>query len=232
MALGHAERHRSQRGGWLRAAVLGADDGIVSTASLMIGVAASNAERSAVLLAGVAGIVAGAMSMAAGEYVSVASQRDAEEADIEREKRELATSHAAELDELTHIYVERGLDHALARKVAEQLSAHDTLGAHLRDELGLAPDALANPLQAGLVSALSFASLAVVPVIALLVTPQPWWVPSMAGSAVLSLALLGSVGGRLGGAPAGRAALRVVMGGSFAMALSAAVGRMLGVAGL
>jgi VIT1/CCC1 family predicted Fe2+/Mn2+ transporter len=228
----HTERHRSQRGGWLRAAVLGADDGIVSTASLMIGVAASNAERGAILLAGVAGIIAGAMSMAAGEYVSVSSQRDAEQADIEREKRELSTSHAAELDELTHIYVERGLEPALARTVAEQLSAHDSLGTHLRDELGLSEDELARPMQAAVVSAVSFASLAVVPVLALLAAPQRLWIASIAGAAVLSLAILGGVGGRLGGASPFRAATRVVAGGTFAMGLSAVVGRLLGVAGL
>jgi VIT1/CCC1 family predicted Fe2+/Mn2+ transporter len=216
----------------LRAAVLGADDGIVSTASLMIGVAASNAERPAILLAGVAGIIAGAMSMAAGEYVSVSSQRDAEQADIEREKRELSTSHAAELDELTGIYMERGLEPALARTVAEHLSAHESQGNHLRDELGLSEDELARPLQAAVVSAVSFASLAIVPVLSLLAAPQPLWIPSMAGTAVLSLALLGALGGRLGGAPPLRATLRVVVGGSFAMGLSALVGRLLGVAGL
>jgi VIT1/CCC1 family predicted Fe2+/Mn2+ transporter len=232
MGTRHAERHRSQRGGWLRAAVLGADDGIVSTASLMIGVAASNADRPAILLAGVAGIIAGAMSMAAGEYVSVSSQRDAEQADIEREKRELSTSHAAELDELTNIYVERGLEPALARTVAEQLSAHDTLGTHLRDELGLSEDELARPIQAAVVSAVSFASLAVVPVFSLLAVPQRFWILSMAGTAVASLAVLGALGGRLGGAPPLRATLRVVVGGSFAMGLSALVGRLLGVAGL
>src|SRR3954465_6553962 len=167
----HGEIHRSQRAGWLRAAVLGADDAIVSTASLMIGVAASAASKDAIFISGVAGLVAGSMSMAVGEYVSVSSQRDAERADIEIEQRELEGQPRAELEELTMIYVQRGLDKELARRVAEQLSASDRLGAHLRDELGIDPQALARPVQAAWISALSFASFATLPIVALLLAP-------------------------------------------------------------
>ena len=182
----HGEIHRSQRAGWLRAAVLGADDAIVSTASLMIGVAASAASKDAILIAGVAGLVAGSMSMAVGEYVSVSSQRDAERADIELEQRELEGQPRAELEELTMIYVQRGLDQQLARRVAEQLSARDRLGAHLRDELGIDPRALARPLQAAWISAVSFASFALVPIVALL----SGIVPFISHNAVSPVALL------------------------------------------
>jgi len=225
----HAEVHRSGRAGWLRAAVLGSDDAIVSTASLMIGVAASSAGKGAILVAGIAGLVAGAMSMAAGEYVSVSSQRDAEQADIAREKRELAGQPQAELEELASIYVKRGLELDLARKVAEQLSARDRLGAHLRDELGIDPAALARPLQAAWISAASFALFATVPIIALLIAPAPLRIPVIATLSLASLTALGAVGGRLGGAPLGRAALRVTLGGALAMAVTAAIGRLLGV---
>jgi VIT1/CCC1 family predicted Fe2+/Mn2+ transporter len=221
--------HRSGRVGWLRAAVLGSDDAIVSTASLMIGVAASSAPKVAVLVAGVAGLVAGAMSMAVGEFVSVSSQRDAEQADIGLEKQELATEPQAELQELAMIYEKRGLDKELALKVAEQLSAHDRLGAHMRDELGIDQTSLARPLQAAWISAASFASFAIVPIVALLVAPAAWRIPMIAVFSLASLAALGAFGGHLGGAPLGRAALRVTIGGALAMTVTAVIGRILGV---
>jgi VIT1/CCC1 family predicted Fe2+/Mn2+ transporter len=224
-----AEMHRSGRVGWLRAAVLGSDDAIVSTASLMIGVAASSAPKVAILVAGIAGLVAGAMSMAVGEYVSVNSQRDAEQADIGLEKQELATEPQAELQELAMIYVKRGLEHELAMKVAEQLSAHDRLGAHMRDELGIDQTSLARPLQAAWISAASFASFAIVPIVALLVAPAAWRIPMIAALSLVSLAALGAFGGHLGGAPLGRAALRVTIGGALAMTVTAVIGRILGV---
>jgi VIT1/CCC1 family predicted Fe2+/Mn2+ transporter len=224
------EKHRSGRAGWLRAAVLGSDDAIVSISSLMIGVAASSASKEAILVAGVAGLVAGAMSMAVGEYVSVSSQRDAEQADVERETRELAASPRAELSELASIYVKRGLDQDLAMKVAEQLSSRDPLGAHLRDELGINRESLARPMQAAWISAASFASFAAVPIVALLVAPAASPVPAIAALSLVSLAALGAFGGHLGGAPLGRAALRVTIGGALAMALTAAIGRIFGVA--
>jgi len=223
------EEHRSGRVGWLRAAVLGADDGIASTASLMIGVAASSAPKGAILVSGVAGLVAGAMSMAVGEYVSVSSQRDAERADIERERRELTGQPQAELDELATIYVKRGLDRDLAMKVAEQLSVRDRLGAHMRDELGIDQAALSRPIQAAWISAASFASFAMVPIGALLVAPSPFRIPGIAGLSLASLAALGALGGRLGGAPPGRASLRVALGGALAMAVTAAIGWILSI---
>jgi len=223
------ERHRSGRIGWLRAAVLGADDAIVSTASLMIGVAASSAPKAAILIAGGAGLVAGAMSMAVGEYVSVSSQRDAEQADIGLETLELATEPEAELQELSMIYVKRGLEPDLAMKVAEQLSTHDRLGAHMRDELGIDQASLARPLQAAWISAASFATFAIVPILALLVAPAAWRITMIAILSLLSLAVLGAFGGYLGGAPLGRAALRVTIGGALAMTVTAVIGRILGV---
>jgi len=226
----HREKHTGDRAGWLRAAVLGANDAIISTASLMIGVAASNATRSAILVAGVAGLVAGAMSMAAGEYVSVSSQRDAEEADIEREKRELATAPRAELEELVHIYVQRGLDEKLAREVATQLSAKDQLGAHLRDELQIDRNALARPWQAAWTSAASFAVSASIPIGALMLAPADARIVVIAATSLVCLGVLGALGAHLGGAPKLRAGLRVLVGGSLAMALSAAIGRLVGVA--
>ncbi|HEY3547933.1 MAG TPA: VIT1/CCC1 transporter family protein [Propionicimonas sp.] len=226
------ERHRSDRGGWLRAAVLGADDGVVSTASLMLGVAAASASTQSVLVAGVAGLVAGAMSMAAGEYVSVSSQRDAERADIALEKSELASNPKGERRELEAIYRERGLDAELARKVAEQLSGDRGLVTHLRDELGLQDSSLARPLQAASVSAASFASLALLPLAALLLAPAAWRVPAIVGSALASLAVLGGLGGRLGGAPVFRAAVRAMAGGGFAMAVTAGMGRLLALVAL
>lgn len=225
----HLEAHLSGRAGWLRAAVLGSDDAIVSTASLMIGVAASSASLQATLIAGIAGLVAGSMSMAVGEYVSVSSQRDAEQADIDREAQELAEDPHAELDELARIYVGRGLDAALARQVAVQLSAHDRLGAHVRDELGIDRQALARPLQAAWVSAASFAGFALVPIAALLASPTLLRIPVVAAVSLASLAALGAFGGYLGGAALGPAALRVTLGGGLAMTVTALIGRVLGV---
>jgi vacuolar iron transporter family protein len=221
--------HLSGRAGWLRAAVLGSDDAIVSTASLMIGVAASSASQGAILVAGVAGLVAGAMSMAVGEYVSVSSQRDAERADIQRETRELTEQPKAELDELAMIYVKRGIEKNLAIKVAEQLSAHDRLGSHLRDELRIDQTSLARPMQAAWISAASFASFAMIPIVALVVAPESLRIPVIAALSLVSLAALGAFGGHLGGAPLGRASLRVTLGGALAMAVTAVIGRILGV---
>jgi VIT1/CCC1 family predicted Fe2+/Mn2+ transporter len=223
------EMHRSGRVGWLRAAVLGSDDAIVSTASLMIGVAASSAPKGAILIAGVAGLVAGSMSMAVGEYVSVSSQRDAERADVEREKRELAGQPQAELQELAMVYVKRGLDKDLAMKVAEQLSTRDRLGAHMRDELGIDQASLSRPMQAAWISAASFAFFAMVPIAALLASPAALRIPVIAAISLVSLAALGAFGGYLGGAPLARASLRVTLGGALAMAVTAAIGRILGV---
>jgi len=220
--------HLSSRAGWLRAAVLGSDDAIVSTASLMMGVGAASASKGSILLAGIAGLCAGAMSMAVGEYVSVSSQRDAQHADINKEKRELATQPAAELHELAMLYVRRGLDHELAMKVAEQLSAHDRLGAHLHDELGINPATIARPLQAAWISAASFATFALVPVAALLLAPEAWRLLAIATTSLVSLAVLGAFGGHLGGAPLLRASLRVTLGGALAMGVTAAIGRLVG----
>jgi VIT1/CCC1 family predicted Fe2+/Mn2+ transporter len=222
------ERHRSGRSAWLRAAVLGADDAIVSTASLMLGVAASSASRGSILVAGVAGLVAGAMSMAVGEFVSVSSQRDAEQADIALETTELRTDPRQELEELAQIYRKRGLDLDLARQVALQLSAHDRLGAHLKDELGLEAAALSRPLQAAWVSALAFGSFAMLPIVAMLLGPEAWRLPMIAGCSLTGLAALGAFGGYLGGAPVGRAALRVTLGGAMAMAVTTGIGHLLG----
>ena len=223
------EIHRSGRAGWLRAAVLGSDDAIVSTASLMIGVAASSAPMGAILIAGVAGLIAGSMSMAVGEYVSVSSQRDAERADVEREKRELTGQPQAELQELTSIYEKRGLDKDLAMKVAEQLSAHDRLGAHMLDELRIDQTSLARPMQAAWISATSFASFALVPIFAVLVAPAALRIFVVAAISLVCLAVLGAFGGYLGGAPLGRASLRVTLGGALAMAVTAVIGKILGV---
>ena len=223
----HGEMHKSGRSDWLRAAVLGSDDAIVSTASLMIGVAASSASNGATLVAGVAGLVAGSMSMAVGEYVSVSSQRDAEQADIKREKRELSGQPQAELNELAMIYEKRGLERELALKVAEQLSAHDRLGAHMRDELGIDQSTLARPMQAAWISAASFALFALVPIVALLIAPTAWRMSVIAALSLVSLAALGALGGHLGGAALGRAALRVTIGGTLAMVVTALIGRIL-----
>lgn len=228
----HREAHRSGRAGWLRAAVLGADDGIISTASLVIGVAASNASRGAVLVAGLAGLVAGAMSMAVGEYVSVSSQRDAERADVDLERRQLAADPEAELAELTDIYMRRGLERELAATVAKRLTAVDPLGAHLRDELGFSDAARARPVQAGAVSAATFAVGAAAPLLAVLLAPDAARIAVTAAATLLLLAVLGAVGGRLGGAPAAPAVLRVAVGGGLAMATTALIGRLVGTVGL
>jgi VIT1/CCC1 family predicted Fe2+/Mn2+ transporter len=231
--MSHGERHRGERGGWLRAAVLGADDGVVSTASLVIGVAAATTSKDATLIAGFAGLVAGAFSMAAGEYVSVSSQRDAERADIAKEKQELAASPEGELSELAGIYRKRGLDPDLAIKVAEQLSAKHRLESHLRDELGLDERKLARPLQAALVSAASFALLGMLPIIiGLMLAPASLRTVVVAVVCLLSLAVLGALGGHLGDAPVGRAALRVVIGGGAAMAATALIGHLLHAVGI
>ncbi|HEX7671592.1 MAG TPA: VIT family protein, partial [Polyangiaceae bacterium] len=210
----HLEGHKSGRAGWLRAAVLGSNDAIVSTASLMVGVAASNAPRQAILVAGVSGLVAGAMSMAAGEYVSVSSQRDAELADIAREKQELVDSPEMELKELAGIYAKRGLDKQLAMQVAKQLSAKDAVEAHVRDELGLDPDALATPGRAAWISATSFATFALIPILFLLLAPETHRIAVVVSSSLASLMALGAFGAYLGGAPLGRATLRVTIGGA------------------
>jgi VIT1/CCC1 family predicted Fe2+/Mn2+ transporter len=209
--------------------VLGSTDAIVSTSSLMIGVAASAAERSAVLVAGVAGLAAGAMSMAVGEFVSVSAQRDAERADIAQEKAELANQPQSELRELALIYEGRGLEPELAARVAEQLSAKNRLAAHLRDELGLESQDLARPLQAAGISAVGFACFALIPILALLVAPASLRAPWIAGLSLASLGLLGGVGARLGGAAALPAALRVTLGGGLAMLVTALIGRVFGV---
>ena len=226
--LPHRERHRFDRIGWLRAAVLGANDGIVSTASLMIGVAASSASTSSIAVAGLAGLAAGAMSMAVGEYVSVSSQRDTENADIRKETAELERSPDSELNELTHIYVQRGLEPVLARSVAEQLTAADPLGAHLRDELGITHATKARPWQAAFVSVISFGLGAAIPLIALAVAGGIDPIAVIAIAALVVLAITGAVGGHLGGAPVTRAAIRVLIGGGAAMAITALVGNLIG----
>jgi VIT1/CCC1 family predicted Fe2+/Mn2+ transporter len=224
----HLERHRTAHIGWLRAAVLGANDGLISTSSLVMGVAASGSARPAVLIAGIAGLVAGSMSMAAGEYVSVSSQADTEAADLARERRELASSPDAEKDELTSIYIGRGLTAELAAEVAEQLMAKDALEAHARDELGLSEISTARPLQAAITSALTFAAGALLPVLIAAVAPSSslaWAVPA---STIALLAILGGIAARVGAAPIGRGALRVMFWGALAMAISAGVGRLFG----
>ncbi len=226
----HSERHRTHRTGWLRATVLGANDGIVSTASLVLGVAAAGAGSQGILVAGVAGLVAGAMSMAAGEYVSVSSQADTERADLTRESKELAANPDAEHTELTAIYVQRGLDAALASNVATQLMQHDALGAHARDELGITEMLAARPVQAALASAASFAVGAALPLLMVLWLPAAVLLPGVAGSSLLFLAVLGFVAARAGGAPIAASVTRVVFWGALAMALTAAVGALFGVA--
>jgi VIT1/CCC1 family predicted Fe2+/Mn2+ transporter len=224
----HVERHRTQRIGWLRAAVLGANDGIVSTASLIVGVAAADVGRSEMLLAGVAGLVAGAMSMAAGEYVSVSSQADTERADLARERGELAGQPELEKRELASIYVARGLTADLAAQVAEQLMTHDALGAHSRDELGISDVVSARPVQAGVTSAGTFAVGAALPLIASLVAPAPHVVSVVAGTSLLFLTALGALSARTGGAAVLRASWRVAFWGALAMGITAVVGRLFG----
>lgn len=224
----HRERHRTARIGWLRAAVLGANDGIVSTASLIVGIAAASAGRSELLLAGVAGLVAGAMSMAAGEYVSVSSQSDTEQADLERERLELAAQPEHELLELSAIYRQRGLTPELAAQVAQQLMQHDALGAHARDELGISEAVSARPVQAALTSAATFAAGAALPLLTALLAPLPQLVPLIAGGSLLCLTGLGALGAYTGGAPVLPAALRVAFWGALAMAATAGVGKLFG----
>jgi vacuolar iron transporter family protein len=224
----HAERHRTDRIGWLRAAVLGANDGIVSTASLVVGVAAAGAVEGDVLMTGVAGLVAGAMSMAAGEYVSVHSQADTEKADVSRERAELAADPAAEERELTAIYVARGLEAGLARQVAGQLMAHDALGAHARDELGISETMSARPVQAALASAASFAAGAALPLAVVALAPAAALVASVSGTSLVFLAGLGAVAARAGGASALVGAWRVTFWGALAMAITAGVGAWFG----
>ena len=224
----HRELHRSERIGWLRAAVLGANDGIVSTASLILGVAATGATSAQVAIAGTAGLVAGAMSMAAGEYVSVRSQADTEEADLGRERIELATSDSSERAELAGIYVARGLDADLARQVADQLMAHDALGAHARDELGISELQRARPVVAALASAGTFAVGAALPLLIVLLAPAQWLAAIVVITSLVCLAALGALAARAGGARAGVGALRVTFWGAFAMALTYGVGALFG----
>jgi len=228
MSARQIERHRTGRVGWLRAAVLGANDGILSTASLALGVAAAHATHTSVVVAGVAGLVAGAMSMAAGEYVSVHSQADTEEADLELERTELKTDDQGERKELMEIYVARGLDRTLAKQVAEQLMAHDALGAHARDELGISVAFSARPIQAGLASAGSFVIGAALPLVVTAVAPQAGLIPFVAGTSLLFLALLGGLAARAGGAGVTLGAIRVTFWGALAMAVTAGVGALFG----
>ncbi len=224
----HSESHLVSRVGWLRAAVLGANDGIVSTASLIVGVAAASAATSEVLIAGVAGLVAGAMSMAAGEYVSVSSQSDTERADLARERAELTAQPEMEREELTRIYVARGVDPDLARQVAVQLMAKDALAAHARDELGISAATVARPVQAALTSAATFSVGAAMPLVMVVLMPRPALVAGVSIASLLFLALLGAVGARAGGADIGRATLRVTFWGALAMVLTAGIGALFG----
>lgn len=226
----HKEEHRTGRIGWLRAAVLGANDGIVSTASLLVGLAAAEATRGNIIVAGVAGLVAGAMSMAAGEYVSVSSQADTEKADLDRERQGLATDSDLELSELTAIYIERGLEESLARQVAEQLMAHDALGAHAREELGISETLSARPVQAALASAATFAVGAALPLGTAFLSPEKLISIMVSITSLGFLALLGGVSARAGGAPVAKAVARVTFWGALAMAATAGIGALFGVA--
>jgi vacuolar iron transporter family protein len=231
MPLGNKERHRTERIGWLRAAVLGANDGILSTASLVLGVAAAHATHSNVLVAGVAGLVAGAMSMAAGEYVSVHSQADTEQAELDLERAELEADDKGEHKELAAIYVARGLDPSLAKQVAQQLMAHDALGAHARDELGISKTLSARPIQAALASAGSFAVGAAMPLLVTAVAPKAVLIPLVSGTSLVFLALLSGLAARAGGAGVSMGAVRVTFWGALAMALTAGVGALFGTVG-
>jgi vacuolar iron transporter family protein len=226
----HTERHKNHRIGWLRAAVLGANDGIVSTASLVLGVAAAGSTPKNILITGVAGLVAGAMSMAAGEYVSVSSQSDTEQADIAKERLELATQPDHEHAELAAIYVARGLDAGTAETVATQLMAHDALGAHSRDELGISDTSAAKPVQAAMASAMTFAVGAALPLLVVMVTPAAMLSTTVAASSLVFLCILGSLAARAGGSSVMTAALRVTFWGALAMALTYGVGALFGVA--
>jgi VIT1/CCC1 family predicted Fe2+/Mn2+ transporter len=225
---GHSEHHVVARLGWLRAAVLGANDGLLSTSSLIIGVASAQGTHQSVLIAGISGLVAGAMSMAAGEYVSVSSQSDSEQADLGRERKELSEDRDGELRELAGIYVKRGLDKALAVQVAEQLMARDALGAHARDELGISDATAARPVQAALASAASFSVGAALPLLMALATPTGYVVEAVAIASLLFLALLGVVGAKTGGANLMRAAIRVTFWGALAMGVTAGIGAIFG----
>lgn len=226
----HRETHKIANIGWLRAAVLGANDGIVSTSSLILGVAGANGSHHAVLVAGIAGLVAGAMSMAAGEYVSVSSQADSEKASLEQEKRELKTDPKGELKELVNIYVKRGLDVPLAKQVAEQLMAHDALGAHARDELGISEISVARPLQAALASAVSFASGAALPLAVVAFTPDSVLAPTTAIFSLVFLAALGALSAKIGGGKVGRSMLRVTLWSALAMLVTHVIGTVFGTA--
>ena len=229
MNLIHKEKHRTQHIGWLRAAVLGANDGIVSIASLIVGVAAAQAATNDILIAGVAGLVAGAMSMAAGEYISVSSQADTEKADIDRERIELENSPESEKEELASIYINRGIDSELAIQVAEQLMAHDALGAHARDELGISEILTARPIQAAFSSAGTFAIGAAMPLLAVLLFPTKILIAAVSVTSLLCLALLGILSAKIGGSPILRATLRVTFWGALAMLITAGIGALFGV---
>jgi VIT1/CCC1 family predicted Fe2+/Mn2+ transporter len=224
----HAEEHKSQRSSWLRAAVLGLNDGIVSTSSLMLGVLAASQSDSAILTAGIAGLVAGALSMAAGEYVSVSSQRDSERADIAIEKRSLQENPDEELAELAHIYRQRGLDEALAQKVAEQLHAHDAVGAHARDELGIDHEALSNPTQAAVASAVAFSLGSIIPILAAVLSTTSAGGLSITVASLIALAISGAIGAYVGGGRKRIAAARVFVGGGAAMAITYGIGHLIG----
>lgn len=230
MARIHLEAHRAHRIGWLRAAVLGANDGTISVSSLVVGVAAAGAAKGSILLTGVAGLVAGAMSMAAGEYVSVQSQADTENADLGREKEELETEPARELAELTAIYIGRGLDKTLARRVAEQLTSTDALAAHARDELGITETLRARPIQAAFASAGSFAVGAMIPIVTAAIAPAVWIGQISAATAILTLLAFGAMAAYAGGASVVKGAIRVAFWGALAMGLTAAVGKLVGTA--
>nr|WP_040536617.1 VIT family protein [Legionella drancourtii] len=226
----HKEYHRIERIGWLRAAVLGANDGIISTASLLIGVAAAHTPYNGIFIAGIAGLIAGAMSMAAGEYISVSSQADTEKSALQLEKRELTENLANEVEELTTIYINRGLDHDIAKEVAKQLMAKDALSTHARDELGITEVTNARPLQAALFSACSFTLGSLLPLLIIFIVPRIYLIPSVAIMAVLFLALLGAVAAKVGGARILLGSLRVVTWGTMAMLVSAGIGSLLGIA--
>ena len=224
----HPETHLSSRIGWLRAAVLGANDGIISTASLIMGVAAATPDRTAILIAGVAGLTAGALSMAAGEYVSVSSQSDTEQADLTRERAELKYQPEFELEELADIYAARGVEKPLAREVARQLMAKDALGAHARDELGISEITTARPVQAAFTSAITFAAGALLPLLAVILTPTAWLLYSVPAATIVFLALLGALGAQAGGANLPVGAIRVAFWGALAMAVTAGIGAIFG----
>jgi VIT1/CCC1 family predicted Fe2+/Mn2+ transporter len=230
MLQGHIEPHKGKRIGWLRAAVLGANDGTISVASLVVGIAASGAQQSNILLTGVAGLVAGVMSMAAGEYVSVQSQADTVKADLKTEKREQETEPERELAELTSIYVSRGLDQPLAHQVAEKLMSGDALGAHARDELGITETLRARPVQAALTSAISFVVGALVPILTVLLSPTAWVAEVSSATALVTLAILGAIAAYTGGAPVAKGAIRVAFWGALSMGVTAGIGKLFGTA--